>query len=316
MTLHRKPETIPLSLTVNGVEHHVGAPPAMRLSELLREGLGLTGTKVGCDAGDCGACTVSLDGRQVCACLVPAAQADGAAVATVEGLAKTEIGRRLQASFHAHGAAQCGICTPGMLMAAADLLARTSSPTRAEAMDALGGVLCRCTGYEKIVDAIVALAAPPPEAAAGPAVGARLPKLDGLSRLDGTAAYGADSAPDGVLWLRAIRSPHARARFRFGDLEAWVAARPGISAVFTARDVPGHNSFGVYPISRTSPSSPKARCATGARRSPPSSAKKLLWMLFPWLISRSSGRPRSRRSASSRGFWRIRRSMPSGPTTY
>ncbi len=163
MTVHHKPDAIPVTLTVNGVACSISAPPAMRLSELLREGLGLTGTKVGCDAGDCGACTVSLDGRQVCACLVPAAQADGSAVATVEGLAATEVGRRLQAAFHAHGAAQCGICTPGMLMAAADLLGRSAEPTRAEAMDALGGVLCRCTGYEKIVDAILSLNAPPLE---------------------------------------------------------------------------------------------------------------------------------------------------------
>ncbi len=254
MTMHSKPEAMPLTLTVNGVQRSTSAPPAMRLSELLREGFGLTGTKVGCDAGDCGACTVSLDGRQVCACLIPAAQADGSAVATVEGLADTPIGRRLQASFHAHGAAQCGICTPGMLMAAADLLARTPEPTRAEAMDALGGVLCRCTGYEKIVDAVVALGAPPPDAAApGAAVGARLAKLDGLSRLDGTALYGADVAPEGALWLRAIRSPHARGLFRFGDLDAWAAARPGIAGVFTARDVPGHNSFGVYPDLKDQP---------------------------------------------------------------
>ncbi len=315
MTMHNRPEAIPLTLTVNGVQRSTSAPPAMRLSELLRESFGLTGTKVGCDAGDCGACTVSLDGRQVCACLVPAAQADGSAIVTVEGLADTAIGRRLQAAFHAHGAAQCGICTPGMLMAAADLLARTPEPTRAEAMDALGGVLCRCTGYEKIVDAIVASGTPSPDIAEpGAAVGARLAKLDGLSRLDGTALYGADAAPEGALWLRAIRSPHARARFRFGDLDAWAAARPGIAAVLTARDVPGHNSFGVYPTSRTSPSSPRARCATAARPWPRSSARRRRWTPSPSRIFLWSGRRRSRRSALTLASRPIRRCTRSGPT--
>jgi len=255
MSLQDGSEAIALTLTINGGERMVSVPPAMRLSEVLRDRLGLTGTKVGCDAGDCGACTVTIDGRQACACLVPAAQAEGRAIGTVEGLAGTEIGRRLQAAFHAHGAAQCGICTPGMLMAASDLISRTRSPTRAQIMDALGGVLCRCTGYEKIVDAVMASLLPLPAGAEwdGPAIGARLPKLDGLSRLDGSALYGADASPDGALWLRAIRSPHARAGFLLGDLCAWTASRPGIVRVFTAHDVPGHNSFGVYPDLKDQP---------------------------------------------------------------
>jgi aldehyde oxidoreductase len=257
MTVHHKPHAIALALRINGEERALSVPPAMRLSEVLRDHCGLTGTKVGCDAGDCGACTVTIDGSQACACLVPAAQAEGCAVVTVEGLAATETGRRLQAAFHAAGAAQCGICTPGMLMAATDLLARNAAPTRDEVMDALGGVLCRCTGYEKIVDAVVACAAVSPSPLVGgglaPSVGARIPKLDGLSRLDGSALYGADAAPAGALWLRAIRSPHARARFALGDLDAWVAARPGIRRVFTARDVPGHNAFGVYPDIKDQP---------------------------------------------------------------
>ena len=149
--------TTTISLTVNGTERSLTVDPSRRLARVLRDDLGLTGTKVGCDAGDCGACTVLLDGAQVCACLVPAAQADGGAVITVEGLAEPD-GRlsALQRAFHRHGAAQCGICTPGMLMAAADLLARETRPTRAQAMDALGGVLCRCTGYQKIVEAVLA----------------------------------------------------------------------------------------------------------------------------------------------------------------
>ncbi len=267
MTMHSKPEAMPLTLTVNGVQRNTSAPPAMRLSELLREGFGLTGTKVGCDAGDCGACTVSLDGRQVCACLIPAAQADGSAVATVEGLADTAIGRRLQASFHAHGAAQCGICTPGMLMAAADLLARTPEPTRVEAMDALGGVLCRCTGYEKIVDAVVALSASQPDAAAaGAAVGARIAKLDGLSRLDGTALYGADAAPEGRCGCApsARRTPAPASALAISmPGPPRVRASPLSSRRATFR---GTTASASIPTSRTSPSSPRARCATGRGR--------------------------------------------------
>ena len=141
---------------VNGRGVEVDAPPASRLTHVLRDRLGLTGTKVGCDAGDCGACTVLLDGEQVCACLVSLGQVAGRSVATVEGLAQNGRLSRLQQAFHEHGAAQCGICTPGMLMAASTLLGRPHPPTEPEVLDALGGVLCRCTGYRKIVRAVLA----------------------------------------------------------------------------------------------------------------------------------------------------------------
>ena len=155
----------------------------------MRRGLGLTGTKVGCNAGDCGACTVLIDGAQACACMVAAAQADGRTVVSVEGLAQSPLGRALQAAFHRHDAAQCGICTPGMLMAAADLLARNRAPDRQAVMDALGGVLCRCTGYLKIADAVLeaagAFPAPRPTARApqrDSAVGERMLRLDGAAQ--------------------------------------------------------------------------------------------------------------------------------------
>ena len=141
---------------VNGRAVEVAAAPASRLTRVLREHLGLTGTKVGCDAGDCGACTVLLDGEQVCACLVPLGQVRGRSVTTVEGLAGNGGLSRLQRAFHEHGAAQCGICTPGMLMAASTLLGRPRPPSEPEVLDALGGVLCRCTGYRKIVRAVLA----------------------------------------------------------------------------------------------------------------------------------------------------------------
>ena len=150
--------TEPHRFFVNGRTVEVDAPPASRLTRVLRDHLGLTGTKVGCDAGDCGACTVLLDGEQVCACLVPLGQVRGRAITTVEGLAGNGGLSRLQRAFHEHGAAQCGICTPGMLMAASTLLDRPCPPSEPEVLDALGGVLCRCTGYRKIVRAVLAAA--------------------------------------------------------------------------------------------------------------------------------------------------------------
>lgn len=248
------------ALTVNGRTVTVRAGPFARLTEVLRDELGLTGTKVGCDAGDCGACTVLLDGRQVCACLVPLAQAGGRSVTTVEGLAQEGRLSALQRAFHLHGAAQCGICTPGMLMAASDLLARIPEPSASEVEDALGGVLCRCTGYRKIVEAVVAAPhlpaegnVPEQEPEAAPHVGQRLPRADGLAKLTGTERFGADEAPAGALWLRAIRSPHARARFRIGDLSPLLANRPGLARVLTAADVPGENSYGIYPHLKDQP---------------------------------------------------------------
>lgn len=236
-----------LDFWLNGAPVSLAVDRARRLSDVLREAAGLRGTKVGCDAGDCGACTVLLDGAPICACLTPAGRAAGRAVTTVEGLG----GRSgLQAAFLRHGAAQCGICTPGMLIAATALLRRTLRPSAAEVEQALAGVLCRCTGYAKIIAAVCdAWRDPAPEVApaAGGAVGARLARLDGQAKLDGAEAFGADSWQSGGLILRAIRSPHHRAAFRFGDLAGWAAVRPDVAAVLTATDIPGRNRFGVIP---------------------------------------------------------------------
>jgi aldehyde oxidoreductase len=262
-----------VALTINGRGLRITTDPMRRLSDVLRDDLGLTGTKVGCEAGDCGACTVRMNGRQVDACLVPLAQAAGSTLTTVEGLAIGDAWARddssvpsdLQAAFLEHGAAQCGICTPGMLMAADSLLRADPRADQQAILDGIGGVLCRCTGYQKIVKAIAAArdarlagsASPAISVATvapvGAAVGARLPKVDGLPRVLGTARFGADHRPADVLAVRAIRSPHARARFEIGDLGPLRGRFPGIVDVLTARDVPGQNRYGIYPSGKDQP---------------------------------------------------------------
>jgi carbon-monoxide dehydrogenase small subunit len=139
---------------LNGLEVEVDVPPMKRLLDVLREELGFTGTKYGCGEGECGACTVRIDGETAMSCLVPAVQASGCRVETVEGLAKDDDLTPLQQSFLEVGGAQCGICTPGMLIAAADHLERGGSLTDAAIREALAGNLCRCTGYVRIVEAV------------------------------------------------------------------------------------------------------------------------------------------------------------------
>jgi CO/xanthine dehydrogenase Mo-binding subunit/aerobic-type carbon monoxide dehydrogenase small subunit (CoxS/CutS family) len=207
---------------------------------------------VGCDAGDCGACTVLLDDEPVCGCLVAVGQVEGREVVTVEGLSRYSLhSEGLKAAFLRHGAVQCGICTPGMLVAATALLENNPAPTETDVMDAIGGVLCRCTGYRSIIaavlDAGVRSEAVPLEIDAGHAVGARIARLDGAQKLSGIEIFGADEWPADALVARAVRSPFHRALFALGDLDAFVAAHLGVVRVFTAQDIPGKNRFGVIP---------------------------------------------------------------------
>lgn len=148
-----------LRLTVNGRRRVTDVPPMKRLLDVLREDLVLTGTKEGCGEGECGACAVLLDGELVNSCLVPACQADGRAVRTVEGLAGEDDDLHpVQQAFWERGGAQCGICTPGMLLAAVALLERRPRPSEPEIRQALAGNLCRCTGYVKIIEAVASAA--------------------------------------------------------------------------------------------------------------------------------------------------------------
>ena len=145
--------------TVNGEEREVQTPPMKRLLDVLREDLHLTGTKEGCGEGECGSCSVRLNGELVNSCLVPVLQVEGATVQTVEGLAPKGTLHPLQQAFLECGGAQCGICTPGMLMAAAQLLERKAHPSMPEIREALAGNLCRCTGFMRIFESVVEAAA-------------------------------------------------------------------------------------------------------------------------------------------------------------
>ena len=146
----------PITLIVNGQQEELLVPSNMTLLHALRDMLGLTGTKNGCEAGECGACTVLVDGQPINSCLVLAVELDGREITTVEGLAENGKLTPLQEEFAALNAVQCGYCTPGILMAATALLDRNPQPTEKDIQEALVGNLCRCTGYQRIIDAIIA----------------------------------------------------------------------------------------------------------------------------------------------------------------
>jgi aerobic carbon-monoxide dehydrogenase small subunit len=144
-----------VSFTINGEQRTADVLPMARLLDVLREQLHLTGTKEGCGEGECGACTVILDGRIVNSCLVPVAQVNGGDIKTIEGVAQKDQLHVVQQAFIDHGGAQCGICTPGMVLAAVDLLNRNPRPSETDIRNGLAGNLCRCTGYMKIFESVV-----------------------------------------------------------------------------------------------------------------------------------------------------------------
>jgi aerobic carbon-monoxide dehydrogenase small subunit len=170
-------QTADIAIKVNGEEHAAAVEPRMLLVHFLRDQLGKTGTHVGCDTSSCGACTVLLDGVSVKSCTLFAVQADGAEVTTIEGLGTVAALHPMQEAFWAQHGLQCGYCTPGMIVAAVDLVARNADPTEDEVRAGLEGNLCRCTGYQHIVDAVLAAAAA--MRANGPRVGVKHAPLEG-----------------------------------------------------------------------------------------------------------------------------------------
>jgi CO/xanthine dehydrogenase Mo-binding subunit/aerobic-type carbon monoxide dehydrogenase small subunit (CoxS/CutS family) len=227
-----------LRVTVNGRAREARVEDRLTLAEFLRDELQLTGTKIGCDRGECGACTVLLDGAPIYACSYLAVWTDGRSVETVEGLANGESLHPLQQAFIDHDAPQCGFCTSGQLMSAKALLASTPSPTAEQVRSALAGNLCRCSNYNHYVEAIVAAgAASVPASRVASAhtqknVGRPTPRIDGVSRVSGTARYSSDVHLPGMLHARVLRSPHPHARI--SRIQAGRAlALPGVNAVIT-----------------------------------------------------------------------------------
>jgi carbon-monoxide dehydrogenase small subunit len=153
------PASCDIAFTLNGVKRELNVPAGMSALEMLRDKLGLTGTKYGCGEGECGACTILVDGRSMNSCLLFAADCDGRDLVTIEGVATTPRGERLRDAFVANGAVQCGFCTPGLMVQAASLIERHPVASEAEIRRGIEGNLCRCTGYRKIIDAIASAAA-------------------------------------------------------------------------------------------------------------------------------------------------------------
>ena len=238
---------IKLDFILNGKKQVLNVNPSDRISKVLREDLGLKGTKVGCNAGDCGSCTILVNEEPICSCLMTAAKAQNTTIKTIEGLS-TDGANDLQKSFLKHGAAQCGICTPGLLITATALLKKNPKPSKTEVEDALSGVLCRCTGYQKIINAVMHVKAEENENYFyEKSVGNRIPRIDGLKKVLGTEIFGADYWPKDSLLIKIIRSPYHRAKFEFGDLNKWKKQNYGLEIILTSKDIPGENKFGVIP---------------------------------------------------------------------
>ena len=232
------------------------AQPHQRLLDFLRDDLHLTGTKDGCGAGECGACSVFVDGVLMKSCLMPVGKAQGSQIETVEGLAHKGELSLLQKAFHKTGASQCGYCIPGMVMAATSALRVNPFADREEIKERLGGNICRCTGYQKIFDAVelardvqngrlpaTALLEDEPED--GKYIGANVRRLDAPSKVSGALKYAGDMTMPGMLHMQVLRSPHPHAIIESIDTSE-AEAMDGVEGVITCADVPGEDGFGVF----------------------------------------------------------------------
>lgn len=245
-----------LTMEVNGKTVTLEVEPDAMLVDVLREKLGLTGTKRGCNSGECGACTVLVDGEPVASCMYPALKAQGKKILTIEGLGSEGNLHPLQDMFLEKGAVQCGFCTPGVILAAKALLDKNPNPSEQEIRVAISGNLCRCTGYAKIVEAVKAAAAllrgeqpePAPAQEEKPgelgAIGRNTRRVDGVPKVLGKAKFAADLVFPNMLYAKVLRSPYPHARI-LSINTAKAAALPGVAAVLTAKDIPGRNRYGI-----------------------------------------------------------------------
>ena len=254
-----------LTLTVNGVRHSLDVPHTRFLAQVLRYDLGLTGTKIGCNEAECGACTVVVNGQSVDSCIYPAFKAQDAEVLTIEGVAAQwqqthgdaapDALHPLQEAFVVHGATQCGFCTPGLIMQAKTLLDENPSPSDDDVKHCLKDTYCRCTGYKAILDAVQAAATklrtgdlpgPTLPAVSEPleTVGQPLPRPDAVDKVTGRARYADDYTFDGLLHGATLRSAHPHARIVAIDASAALAL-PGVQVVLTHADVPGDPRHGL-----------------------------------------------------------------------
>ena len=242
--------------TINGRRISRNGKPHQRLLDFIRDDLNLTGNKEGCGAGECGTCSVFVDGVLMKSCLMPLAKAQGKTIETVEALAKTGELSVLQKAFHKAGASQCGYCIPGMVMAATAALRANPFADREEIKERLGGNICRCTGYQKIFDAVElardvqngnlpATALFEDETEEGDFIGKNVRRIDAPSKVSGRLKYAGDMTMPGMLHVQVLRSPHAHARIHSIDTSA-AEAMNGVEAVITSADVPGEDGFGVF----------------------------------------------------------------------
>ena len=247
---------IRLEAVVNGRKISRNARPHQRLLDFLRDDLNLTGNKEGCGAGECGTCSVFVNGVLMKSCLLPVAKAQGATIDSVEALAKAGELSVLQKAFHKTGASQCGYCIPGMVMAATAALRANPFADREEIKERLGGNICRCTGYQKIFDAVElardvqngrlpATALAEIDAEQGDFIGKAVRRIDTPSKVSGRLKYAGDMVMPGMLHVQVLRSPHAHARVVRVDTSA-ARAMDGVEGVITSADVPGEDGFGVF----------------------------------------------------------------------
>ena len=242
--------------TINGRKISRNAKPHQRLLDFIRDDLNLTGNKEGCGAGECGTCSVFVDGTLMKSCLMPVAKAQGTTIETVEALAKSGELSILQKAFHKTGASQCGYCIPGMVMAATAALRTNPFADREEIKERLGGNICRCTGYQKIFDAVElardvqngtqsAAALLEDETEGADFIGKNVRRIDTPSKVSGRLKYAGDMTMPGMLHVQVLRSPHAHACIVSIDTSA-AEAMEGVAGVITSVDVPGEDGFGVF----------------------------------------------------------------------